>query len=63
MAISIRASNGHYLNHHTFRFARTQREAGLEWFAWEGRLRPLSRDIAIGGVITAAAIVLGFTLL
>ena len=38
MANHIRALNGEYLNHHTFRIARTQREAGLDRFGWESRL-------------------------
>src|ERR1022692_2951827 len=64
MATSVSALKGQYLNHHTFRFARTQREAGLEWFDWEHRLkplRPLSHDIAIS-VVAVAAIVMAFLL-
>ena len=64
MAITITASNGQYLNHHTFRFARTQKEAGLEWFDWEHRLkplRPLSHDLALG--VTAAVAIVATLLL
>jgi hypothetical protein len=65
MSSTVSASSGHYSNRHTLRFSRTQREAGLEWFDWENRLRPLSHDIAniAIGVIAAAAIVLGFSLI
>jgi hypothetical protein len=47
------------MNHHTFRFARTQKEVGLEWFDWEHRLkplRPLSHDLALGAMAIAAIV-------
>ena len=59
MAITVTALSGQHLNPHAFRFSRTQREAGLEWFSWEGRLRPqrpLFHDIVIGGLLAIAAI-------
>jgi hypothetical protein len=62
MANHIRALNGEYLNHHTFRIARTQREAGLDWFGWESRLkplRPISYDVAAGvGVVASVGLLL-----
>ena len=54
----IAAMGGQYFDHHIFRIARTQREAGLEFFGWENRLkpaRPLFYDIS---VIAAAVAVL-----
>jgi len=62
MANHICALNGEYLNHHTFRIARTQREAGLDRLGWEGRLKPLrsiSHDVAAGiGVVASVGLVL-----
>jgi hypothetical protein len=63
MAFTFSAPNGHHL-----RFARTQREAGLEWCDWEGRLeplRPLYRDVVIVaiGILAAIAIAFGFSLI
>jgi hypothetical protein len=42
---------GEYFDPQTFRIARTQREAGIDQFGWESRirpLRPLSYDIGLG---------------
>ncbi|HWX90833.1 MAG TPA: hypothetical protein VNY75_11035 [Rhizomicrobium sp.] len=62
MAGHICALNGEYLNHHTFRIARTQREVGLDRFGWEGRLkplRPISYDVAAGiGVVASVGLML-----
>jgi hypothetical protein len=48
---------GEYFDPQTFRIARTQREAGIEHFDWEGRIRPLrslSYDMGLGlGVVMA----------
>lgn len=47
----IVALSGEYLSPKTFRFSRTQDEAGIAYLPWEHRLkplRPLSRDIAFG---------------
>jgi len=55
---TITALSGEYLDTRTFRYARNQRDAGIEHLQWESRmkpLRPLSYDIAIG----AGALVLG----
>ena len=40
MTKSVPAMGGQNLDHHAFRVARTQREAGLEFFGWERRLKP-----------------------
>jgi hypothetical protein len=58
MPKSIAAMGGQYLDHHIFRIARTQREAGVEFFGWENRikpLRPLFYDIAVAGALLTAA--------
>lgn len=59
----IPAVSGEYLDPRSLRFARTQREAGIEHLEWEGRikpLRPLSHDVVVGLglVVTAAACLL-----
>jgi hypothetical protein len=36
----LRLDLGSYRGGRDLRFARTQREAGLEFFAWEGRITP-----------------------
>jgi len=62
MTTHIAALNGPYLNPNMFRFARTQRDAGIELFDWECRLKPLrsiSQDIGVG--IGAAALVAATT--
>ena len=59
MPKSISALNGQYLNHHIFRVAHTQREAGLEFFGWERRLkplRPLFHDISFACAAIAAVV-------
>jgi hypothetical protein len=51
MNSAITALSGEYLDTRTFRYARNQRDAGIEHLQWEGRmkpLRPLSYDIALG---------------
>jgi len=65
MSKCISAMGGQYLNHHTFRTARNQREAGLEFFGWEKRLRPrrpLLQDFCFAGALlfTAAAAFTGY---
>ena len=62
MTTHIAALNAQYLNPNIFRFARTQRDAGIELFDWECRLKPLrsiSQDIGVG--IGAAALAAGAT--
>jgi hypothetical protein len=59
MTTTICALSGEYLDTKAFRFARNQRDAGIEHLEWESRLKPLrpwSHDIALGlGVAMAAA--------
>ena len=60
MTTAITALSGEYLDTKAFRFARNQRDAGIEHLEWESRLKPLrpwSRDIAfgLGGVALVAA--------
>jgi len=60
--MTIHALSGEYLDMKNLRFARNQRDAGIEHLPWERRLRPLrpwSHDIALGlGVAALAAAVL-----
>lgn len=59
MSTAITALSGEYLDTRTFRYARTQRDAGIEYQQWEDRLkplRPLSIDIAIGAAAIAAGV-------
>ena len=55
----ITAVRGQYLDPNDLRFARNQREAGIEHLEWEDRikpLRPIAYDIALGlGVVSAVA--------
>ena len=55
----ILAIRGQYLDPNDLRFARNQREAGIEHLEWEDRikpLRPIAYDIALGlGVVSAVA--------
>jgi hypothetical protein len=65
MAKCIPAMGGQYLNHHNFRTPRNQRDAGLEFFGWEKRLRPrrpLLHDLCFAGalLLTAAATFTGY---
>jgi hypothetical protein len=58
MSSPITALRGEYLDPSAFRFARNQREAGIEHLEWEGRikpLRPICNDIvlALGGFLVA----------
>jgi hypothetical protein len=59
MNTPILAIRGQYLDPNVLRFARTQREAGIEHLEWEDRikpLRPIAYDIALGlGVVSAVA--------
>jgi hypothetical protein len=51
MNSAITAMSGQYLDMRSFRYARNQRDAGIEHLQWEDRvkpLRPLSYDIALG---------------
>ena len=59
MHSAITALNGEYLDLRTFRYARNQRDAGIEHMEWEERmkpLRPLAYDVAIGAGALAAAL-------
>jgi hypothetical protein len=50
MNTAISALSGQYLDTRSFRYARNQRDAGIEHLQWEDRikpLRPLSYDIAL----------------
>jgi len=59
MTTQITALRGEYLDPKFLRFARTQREAGIEHLEWEDRikpLRPLSHDVMLGlGLVATAA--------
>jgi hypothetical protein len=59
MNTSVLAIRGQYLDPNDLRFARNQREAGIEHLEWEDRikpLRPIAYDIALGlGVVSAVA--------
>jgi hypothetical protein len=58
MSTQIAALSGEYLDPKSFRFARTQREAGIEHLEWEDRmkpLRPLSHDVVLGLSLVATA--------
>jgi hypothetical protein len=59
MNTPILAIRGQYLDPNDLRFARNQREAGIEHLEWEDRikpLRPIAYDIALGlGVVSAVA--------
>ncbi|MGH6872662.1 MAG: hypothetical protein ACREHE_14265 [Rhizomicrobium sp.] len=59
MNTAISALSGEYLDNRAFRYARNQRDAGIEYLEWEERLkplRPLSIDIAIGAAAIAAGV-------
>jgi|HubBroStandDraft_1064217.scaffolds.fasta_scaffold422451_2 hypothetical protein len=64
MNTPILAIRGQYLDPNDLRFARNQREAGIEHLEWEERIRPLrpiAYDIALGlGVASAVAAVCVF---
>jgi hypothetical protein len=59
MTTPVMAIRGQYLDPNDLRFARNQREAGIEHLQWEDRikpLRPIAYDIALGlGVVSAVA--------
>jgi hypothetical protein len=58
MSTPVMAMHSEYLDPKAFRFARNQREAGIEHLQWEERikpLRPLSHDIAAGICVVAVA--------
>jgi len=59
MNMPIPAIRGQYVDPNNLRFARNQREAGIEHLQWEDRikpLRPIAYDIALGlGVVSAVA--------
>jgi hypothetical protein len=59
MNTPIVAICGQYVDPNDLRFARTQREAGIDHLEWEERikpLRPIAYDIALGlGVVSAVA--------
>ncbi|HTQ12508.1 MAG TPA: hypothetical protein VMH86_01430 [Rhizomicrobium sp.] len=59
MSNVISALSGEYLDSRTFRYARNQRDAGIEHLPWETRLppmRPLVTDVAIGVAVVIAAV-------
>jgi len=60
MMTPILAIRGQYLDPNDLRFARNQREAGIEHLQWEDRikpLRPIAYDIALGlSVVSAVAV-------
>lgn len=59
MNTPIMAVRGQYLDPNNLRFARNQREAGIEHLEWEQRikpLRPIAYDVALGlSVVSAVA--------
>jgi hypothetical protein len=59
MSSAIIALGGEYLDTRTFRYARTQREAGIEYMQWGERmkpLRPIYQDVLLGvGALCVAA--------
>jgi hypothetical protein len=64
MNTPIVAVCGQYVDPNNLRFARNQREAGIEHLEWEKRIRPLrpiAHDIALGlGVVSAIVAVCAF---
>ena len=58
MTTAITALSGEYLDTRTFRYARTQRDAGIEYQPWEERLKPL-RPLSVDIAIAAAAVIAG----
>ena len=41
MSNTVLAMGSQYVDYKAMRFARNQREAGIEHLEWEGRIRPL----------------------
>jgi hypothetical protein len=64
MSSPIMAMGSQYLDHKALRFARNQREAGIEHLEWEGRMRPLRPifyDVALAsGLVLAFGAVCAF---
>ena len=61
MSSPILALKGQYLDLNDFRFARNQREAGIEHLEWEDRvrpMRPISYDVVLASGIIVALVVL-----
>jgi hypothetical protein len=59
----IMAMGSQYVDPNALRFARNQREAGIEHLEWEGRIRPLRPifyDVVLaGGIMIGLSVALG----